>query len=136
MIRPIVKDPLALARRSKPAGREDIQTAMDLADTLRANIDRCVGMAANMIGAHSRVIAFCDGPAIRLMLNPEILRRAQPFEAEEGCLSLSGTRSATRYGRIVVRWQDLEMKTHTDTYEGFTAQIIQHEIDHCDGILI
>ena len=136
MIRPIVRDPLFLARPSKPAIAEDIPIAEDLIDTLKANLDRCVGMAANMIGFRKRIIAIARGPLVIVMLNPKILSKNGEYETEEGCLSLDGTRKTKRYRTIRVSWQDMEMKEHTGTLDGFQAQIVQHEIDHCDGILI
>ena len=136
MIRPIVHDPLFLARPSEPAAREDLPVARDLIDTLTANMDRCVGMAANMIGVSKRIIVIARGLMAVAMLNPKILSRSGEYEAEEGCLSLEGTRKTKRYKTIRLSWQDLQMKEHTETLEGFQAQIVQHEIDHCDGILI
>ena len=136
MIRQIVHDPLFLALKSEPATEADKQVIADLLDTLRANLDRCVGMAANMIGVRKRIIVFCNGPLQMIMVNPQITSRAGEFEAEEGCLSLAGIRKAKRYQRITVKYQDQAFKQRSGTFEGFTAQIIQHEIDHCDGILI
>jgi len=136
MIRQIVHDPLFLALKSEPATEADKQVIADLLDTLRANLDRCVGMAANMIGARKRIIVFCHGPMQMIMVNPQITCRTGVFEAEEGCLSLAGIRKAKRYQRITVQYQDQAFTQRTGTFEGFTAQIIQHEIDHCDGILI
>ena len=136
MIRQIVHDPLFLALKSEPATEADTQVIADLLDTLRANLDRCVGMAANMIGVRKRIIVFCNGPLQMIMVNPQITSRAGEFEAEEGCLSLAGIRKAKRYQRITVNYQDQAFKQRSGTFEGFTAQIIQHEIDHCDGILI
>ena len=136
MIRQIVHDPLFLALKSEPATEADKQVIADLLDTLRANLDRCVGMAANMIGARKRIIVFCHGPMQMIMVNPRITCRTGVFEAEEGCLSLAGIRKAKRYQRITVQYQDQAFTQRTGTFEGFTAQIIQHEIDHCDGILI
>ena len=136
MIREIVHDPLFLAMPSMRAGKEDLPVAQDLADTLRANLDRCVGMAANMIGQRKRIIAFCSGPMIIVMLNPEILSGSGEYETEEGCLSLEGTRKAKRYRSVTVSWQDTGMIKRTGTFMDFQAQIIQHEVDHCDGILI
>ena len=136
MIRPIIHDPLFLVRKSEPAGPEDLQIVTDLTDTLRANLDRCVGMAANMIGEGKRIIVFCDGPALTAMLNPEITAAAGEYEAEEGCLSLPGVRKTKRFRRITVTWQDPLLRRKKGTFEGFAAQIIQHEIDHCNGILI
>lgn len=136
MVRPIIHDPLLLARKSEPATEADLPILTDLLDTLRANLNRCVGMAANMIGETKRIIVFCDGPRQRGMLNPQILRMSGEFETEEGCLSLAGVRKIRRWRKITVRYQDPRMKFHTETFEGFPAQIIQHEIDHCGGILI
>ena len=136
MIRPIMKDPMFLALPSENATAADRQTAMDLLDTLRAHIDGCVGMAANMIGVRKRIIVFSAGFAQMVMLNPKIVSKSGPYEAEEGCLSLSGVRKTTRYQRIEVSYQDIDMKPQRRRFEGYTAQIIQHEIDHCDGILI
>ena len=136
MICPIVRDPMRLAQRSADASPSDLPTAKDLADTLQAHAADCVGMAANMIGKNRRIIVVRTGPVILTMFNPRIVARSEPYEAEEGCLSLSGTRSTTRYRQIRVTWQDERFKTRTSSFAGFTAQIIQHEIDHCDGILI
>ncbi len=136
MIREIVRDPLFLAGRSEEAGPADDPTAADLLDTLRANLDRCVGMAANMIGVRKRIIVFCSGPMQAVMINPRITAKEGPYEAEEGCLSLAGVRKAKRYRRITVRYLDRAFQPRTAVFEGFTAQIIQHEIDHCDGVLI
>ena len=136
MIRPIIRDPLFLAGKSEPATEADRQIIADLLDTLSANSDRCVGMAANMIGKRKRIIAFCDGPLKIAMVNPRILSKSGAYDAEEGCLSLPGTRRARRYRRITVAWQDPSFRPVTGEFEGFTAQIIQHEMDHLDGILI
>ncbi len=136
MIRPIIHDPLFLAQKSLPATEADMQVITDLLDTLRANLDRCVGMAANMIGEKKRVIAVCNGPLQMVMVNPVIVARSGEYEAEEGCLSLAGTRRAKRYRQITVSWQDQRFQRQTGVFEGFVAQIIQHEVDHCDGVLI
>ena len=136
MIRPIMHDPLFLAQKSEPATPADGQTAADLLDTLRAHLDSCVGMAANMIGIRRRIIAFCSGPVQLVMINPEITARSGPYEAQEGCLSLAGVRKAARYRKITVAYLDQAFQPRAGTFEGFTAQIIQHEIDHCEGILI
>ena len=136
MIRPIVHDPLFLARPSVPATEADLPIANDLIDTLRANLDRCVGMAANMIGERKRIIAMARGPMVVVMLNPKILSKSGEYESEEGCLSLEGVRKTTRYRSIRLSWQDMQMKEHIGTLDGFQAQIVQHELDHCDGILI
>ena len=136
MIRPIVRDPLFLSLKSSSAAAVDLQVAVDLRDTLTANRAGCVGLAANMIGVSKRIIAFVDGNAITVMLNPEIVKTSEPYEAEEGCLSLDGVRKTTRFGRIRVRYQDEKMRMQSKNYTGFTAQIIQHEVDHCNGILI
>ena len=136
MNRQIVHDPLFLAVKSEPATEADRQVMADLLDTLRANLDHCVGMAANMIGVRKSIIAFCNGPMQMIMVNPKIISKAGEFEAEEGCLSLIGIRKTKRYQRITVKYQDQAFRQRTGTFEGFTAQIIQHEIDHCNGILI
>ena len=136
MIREIVRDPVFLAQPSAAATERDLPAAEDLADTLRANLDRCVGMAANMIGIPKRIIAVARGPMVIVMLNPRILSASGEYESEEGCLSLAGVRKARRYRTIRVKWQDLRMREHVDTLDGFTARIVQHEIDHCDGKLI
>ena len=136
MERPIVKDPIFLAQKSLPAGKDDLPAAQDLLDTLAAHRSGCVGMAGNMIGVLRRIIVFDDNGKDTVMLNPEIVRASGVYEAEEGCLSLSGTRKTKRYRSIKVQYQTLELQTRFKTYEGWTAQIIQHEIDHCNGILI
>lgn len=136
MIRPIVKSTLFLEQPSEAATEADLAVADDLLDTLALHHGRCVGMAANMIGIRKRIIVFADNGTARIMLNPEIVSSQAPWQAEEGCLSLVGKRSATRYKRIKVRYQDRSMKWRTEAFAGFTAQIIQHEIDHCNGIVI
>lgn len=136
MIREIIHDPILLRQKSREATPEDIPVAEDLRDTLCACLDRCVGMAANMIGENIRIIAFCNGPMITVMMNPKIIGKSGEYLAEESCLSLSGVRQARRYRIITLAWQDLEMKHRMNQLEGFAAQIVQHEIDHCDGILI
>lgn len=137
MVRPIMRDVLFLSRKSEQATKEDLKTALDLADTLRANSARCVGMAANMIGVSKAIIAVCSDNGIMLMLNPVITAHSKEcYEASEGCLSLSGERTAKRYERITVEYRDLSMKKQRGVFEGFTAQIIQHEIDHINGMLI
>ena len=136
MIRPIVHDPLFLAQKSAVATEADRQVITDLLDTLHASLDRCVGMAANMIGERKRIIVFCNGPMQMVMVNPEIIAKSGEYEAEEGCLSLAGLRKTKRYRKITVKYQDQTFRQVTGTFEGFTAQIIQHEIDHCNGILI
>ena len=137
MVKEIIHDPILLKIQSKDAVSEDLQIAKDLAETLEAHKDGCVGMAANMIGIHKRIIAFYDNNKIVTMFNPEIISKSQPYETKEGCLSLLGEpRPVTRYKSIKVRYQDKYMKFHEKRFSGFTAQIIQHEIDHCDGTLI
>ena len=136
MVREIVRDPLMLAKRSSAATEEDLPVAQDLLDTLREHLDHCVGMAANMIGVSRRIIVFDNNGTPMVMFNPEIIKFSGPYEAEEGCLSLSGTRKAKRYRSIKVRYQNEQMQTRLKTFTGWTAQIIQHEIDHCNGILI
>ena len=136
MIQPIMKDPIFLAQKSAPATKEDLQVAQDLLDTLTAHQDGCVGMAANMIGVSKRIIAFDNEGKYMVMFNPEIVKRSEPYEAEEGCLSLPGTRKTKRYRSIKVRYQNGQLQTRFKTFTGWTAQIIQHEIDHCNGVLI
>ena len=136
MIKEIVRDPVFLAQPSRAATEADLPVAQDLIDTLRANLDRCVGMAANMIGQRKRIIAIAKGPMVVAMINPKILSGSGEYETEEGCLSLEGTRKTKRYRSIRLSWQNVRMKEHVGTLEGFQAQIVQHEIDHCDGILI
>ena len=136
MIREIMKDPVFLAQKSVPAVESDLSVAQDLLDTLEAHKEGCVGMAANMIGVAKRIIAFdCDGTYM-VMLNPEIVKQAQPYETEEGCLSLPGIRKTKRWRSIKVRYQNTGFSVRFKTFTGWTAQIIQHEIDHCNGILI
>ena len=136
MVRPIMKDPMFLAAKSETATKEDLPVAQDLLDTLRAHLEGCVGMAANMIGVRKRIIAVCMGFAQVAMLNPVIVKKQKPYEAEEGCLSLAGVRKTTRYEEIEVTYLDLNMKPCRQRFTGFAAQVIQHEVDHCDGILI
>ena len=136
MVREIIHDPVFLQQKSKEATAEDIHVAEDLIDTLRANLDRCVGMAANMIGERKRIIAFCNGPLLAVMINPKIVSKSGEYETEEACLSLEGSRKTRRYRTITVSWQDLEMKKRSGILEGFAAQIVQHQIDHLNGILI
>ena len=136
MIREICRDEALLALAAEDATAEDLEVARDLLETLAAHREGCVGMAANMIGVNKRIIAFEDDGHYTLMLNPVILRRAGSYEAEEGCLSLSGTRKAKRWRSIKVQWQNERLQTRIKTFTGWTAEIIQHEIDHCNGILI
>ena len=136
MIRPIIHDPLFLAQKSAVATEADRQVITDLLDTLHASLDRCVGMAANMVGERKRIIVFCNGPMQMVMVNPELIAKSGEYEAEEGCLSLTGLRKTKRYRKITVKYQDQTFRQLTGTFEGFTAQIIQHEIDHCNGMLI
>ena len=136
MVRDICKDEALLSQPAAPATADDLAAAQDLLDTLSAHRDGCVGMAANMIGVNRRIIAFENEGKHLLMLNPVILRRAGPYEAEEGCLSLAGTRKAKRFQTIKVQWQNEKFQTRIKTFTGFPAEIIQHEIDHCEGILI
>ena len=136
MVRPIMKDPIFLAQPSVPATAEDLEVAQDLLETLIAHKEGCVGMAANMIGVSKRIIAFdCDGTYM-VMFNPEIIKKAEPYEAQEGCLSLDGIRTAKRWKSIKVQYQNEKFQTRFKTFTGWTAQIIQHEVDHCEGILI
>ena len=136
MIRPIEKDPFFLGRKSRQATAEDLPIVRDLLETLAAHREGCVGMAANMIGQAVRIIAFDNEGSCMAMLNPEIIKCSEPYEAEEGCLSLPGVRKTKRYRSIKVRYQNEQMQTRLKTCTGWTAQIIQHEIDHCNGILI
>ena len=136
MVRPVVHDPMVLSKPSVPATAMDMQTAVDLQDTLAANAERCVGMAANMIGVHKRILVFSAGPFSVVLFNPVIVKKSGPYEAEEGCLSLPGVRRTTRYQTIEVEYQDMSFKRRRETFRDFTAQIIQHEIDHFEGILI
>lgn len=137
MIKEIIHDPIFLSLKSEVATKEDIQIAEDLLDTLIAHKDGCVGMAANMIGERKRIIAFDNECTYMVMFNPEIIKKSEPYETEEGCLSLlGGPRKCKRYKTIKVKWQTVEMQTRIKTFTGFPAQIIQHEIDHCDGVLI
>ena len=137
MVKEIVHDPIMLARKSVPAGREDLPVVQDLLDTLAANKDACVGMAANMIGILKRIIVFDNEGTYMVMLNPEIVSCSGLYETEEGCLSLlGGPRKTNRYQKIKVKYQTLEFQTRLKTFTGWPAQIIQHEIDHCNGILI
>ena len=136
MVREICKDVIFLAQKSIPATFADLGVARDLLDTLTAHRDGCVGMAANMIGINKRIIAFDNNGAYTVMFNPVIIKRTEPYEAEEGCLSLTGTRKTKRFMTIKVQWQNEKFQMETETFTGWTAQIIQHEIDHCEGILI
>ena len=136
MVREVVHDVLFLGQKSEPATQADKQVAIDLLDTLKAHEEGCVGMAANMIGFHKRIIAFQNEGKIVVMLNPEIIKKSQIYSAKEGCLSLSGQRETKRYRSIKVRYLDMQMKIKIKTFKDFTAQVILHEIDHCDGILI
>ena len=137
MVKELMHDPLFLVRKSSPATAADLETAQDLLDTLIFHKDGCVGMAANMIGQCKRIIVFDNEGSYMTMLNPEILKASGEYETEEGCLSLlGGPRKTKRYQKIKVRYQNLQLQTRLKTYQGYTAQIIQHEIDHCNGILI
>ena len=137
MVKEVIHDPIFLALKSDEATPEDIQTAQDLLDTLVANKEACVGMAANMIGVRKRIIVFDNEGSFMTMFNPEILKMSGPYDTEEGCLSLlGGPRPCKRYQSIKVRWQNEKFQTRIKTFTGWPAQIIQHEIDHCSGILI
>lgn len=136
MIKPIVKDAIFLSQKSENATEADIAVAIDLIDTLRAHANECVGMAANMIGVRKRIIVFSVDIMQVVMINPVIVKKSKPYQTEEGCLSLSGTRKTTRYQEIEVSYLDMNFKKHWNKYSGWTSQIIQHEIDHCNGILI
>ena len=136
MVREIMHDPIFLAQKSVNANREDLQVARDLLETLEAHKDGCVGMAANMIGEAKRIIAFDNEGAYMVMFNPEIVKSSDRYEAEEGCLSLTGIRQTKRWKSIKVQYQNEQFQTRFKTFTGWTAQIIQHEIDHCNGIII
>lgn len=136
MIKAVVKDILFLEQKSELATKEDVEVINDLIDTLRANLDHCVGMAANMIGVKKRILVFSVGEMIIPMVNPVILKKEIPYEAEESCLSLEGFRKTTRYEKIEVEYLDRNFKKHKQVFTGFTAQIIQHEVDHFEGIII
>ena len=137
MVKELMHDPIFLSLKSELATKDDLPVAQDLLDTLTAHKDGCVGMAANMIGAKKRIICFDNEGTYMTMFNPQILKKSGPYDTEEGCLSLlGGPRPCKRYGTIKVQWQTAEMQTRIKTFTGFPAQIIQHEIDHCDGILI
>ena len=137
MVKELMHDPIFLSLKSELATKDDLPVAQDLLDTLTAHKDGCVGMAANMIGAKKRIICFDNEGTYMTMFNPKILKKSGPYDTEEGCLSLlGGPRKCKRYQTIKVQWQTAEMQTRIKTFTGFPAQIIQHEIDHCDGILI
>lgn len=137
MVKPLIHDPILLAKRSAPATKEDLQTAQDLLDTLIAHKDGCVGMAANMIGVYKQIIVFDNEGSYMTMLNPKIIKQAEEYETQEGCLSLlGGPRPVKRYKKIKVQYQTLDFQVRLKSFSGWTAQIIQHEIDHCNGILI
>ena len=137
MVRELIHDPIFLARKSAPAEKGDLETARDLLDTLAAHRDSCVGMAANMIGVCKRIIVFDNEGTPMLMLNPEIVKAGEEYETEEGCLSLlGGPRKTKRYRKIKVKYQTEKFQTRLKSFSGWTAQIIQHEIDHCNGILL
>ncbi len=136
MIRPIMKNEFFLQQPSEDATPLDAPIARDLLDTLALHAHECVGMAANMIGQRKRIIVFMDGETPRAMMNPEIIAAKGPYETEEGCLSLDGRRPAKRFRAIRVRYRDLAFEERTETFEEFSAQIIQHEIDHCNGVVI
>ena len=137
MIRELIHDPILLAKKSSPAVQADLPAARDLLDTLEAHRDSCVGMAANMIGVYRRIIAFDNDGEYMLMLNPEIIKGTGEYETQESCLSLlGGPRKTKRYQKIKVQYQTTDFQLRIKSFSGWTAQIIQHEIDHCNGILI
>lgn len=136
MIREICKDVIFLAQKAEPATPEDLPVAVDLLETLEYHKDGCVGMAANMIGVNKRIIAFDNDGEYMVMFNPEILRKSGPYETEEGCLSLTGVRPVKRWKAIKVQWQNEKFQQRIKNFTGWTAEIIQHEIDHCEGIII
>lgn len=136
MIRDICKDVIFLARKAEPATPEDLPVAADLLETLEHHKDGCVGMAANMIGVNKRIIVFDNDGEYMVMFNPQILRRSGPYDTEEGCLSLTGVRPVKRWKTIKVQWQNEKFQQRIKNFTGWTAEIIQHEIDHCEGIII
>lgn len=137
MIKELIHDPIFLSLKSQIAEKDDVQIGIDLLDTLMSHKDECVGMAANMIGVTKRIIVFDNDGEYALMFNPEIIKKSEPYQTKEGCLSLLGQpRPCKRYKTIKVKWQTSDFQTRIKTFSGFTAQIIQHEIDHCEGILI
>ena len=136
MVREICRDEAFLARKAEPAAPADLPIAVDLLETLEHHKNGCVGMAANMIGVNKRIIAFNNKGTYMVMFNPEIVKQSEPYQTEEGCLSLTGTRTARRWKSIKVRWQNEKFQERLKTFTGWTAQIIQHEIDHCEGIII
>jgi peptide deformylase len=136
MVREICKDEAFLAQKAEPATADDLVVAQDLLETLTAHKDCCVGMAANMIGVNKRIIAFDNEGEYMVMFNPVIVKKSGPYETEEGCLSLTGTRRTKRFQTIKVQWQNERFQTRLKTFTGWTAEIIQHEIDHCEGIII
>lgn len=136
MVREIMKDETFLAQKAQPATPDDLPVAEDLLETLIYHKEGCVGMAANMIGVNKRIIAFDNEGEYMVMFNPEIIKKSDPYTAEEGCLSLTGTRTAKRWKSIKVQYQTAQFQTRFKTFTGWTAQIIQHEIEHCEGIII
>ena len=136
MIRDICKDETFLSQKAEPATPDDLPIAADLLETLEYHKNGCVGMAANMIGVNKRIIAFDNEGTYMVMFNPELVKKSGPYDAEEGCLSLTGTRPAKRWQSIKVRWRNEQFQVRLKTFTGWTAQIIQHELDHCEGIII
>ncbi|MPN37128.1 Peptide deformylase [bioreactor metagenome] len=136
MIREICKDEVFLSQKAEPATADDLSVAEDLLETLKVHKDGCVGMAANMIGVNKRIIAFDNEGKYMVLFNPEIIKKSEPYEAEEGCLSLAGTRKTKRWRSIKVQYQNEKFQTRLKTFTDFSAQIIQHEVDHCEGIVI
>lgn len=136
MIRDICKDEAFLAQKAETATPDDLDVAADLLETLEHHKDGCVGMAANMIGVNKRIIAFDNAGEYMVMFNPEIIKKSEPYDAVEGCLSLTGTRACKRWKSIKVRWQNERFQERIKTFTGWTAEIIQHEVDHCEGIII
>ena len=136
VVREIMRDEAFLSQKAELATLEDLPVAQDLLDTLTAHKDGCVGMAANMIGVCKRIIVFDNEGKYMVMFNPDIIKKSEPYEAEEGCLSLTGIRKAKRWQSIKVQYQNEQFQTRFKTFTGWTAQIIQHEIDHCEGVLI
>ena len=136
MIKEIMRDETFLAQKAELATLDDLSVAQDLLDTLEANKERCVGMAANMIGSNKRIIIFDNEGTYTVMFNPEIVKCSGPYRTEEGCLSLEGTRPAKRWRSVKVHYRNEQFQERIKTFTGWTAQIIQHEVDHCEGIII
>lgn len=136
MVKPIIKDTIFLAGKSDKATEVDRQVIIDLVDTLRAHADECAGLAANMIGVRKRIIAINTDLLIIVMNNPVITKKSGPYDTDEECLSLEGSRKTTRFKNIEVEYEDINFLKRKESFSGWIAEIIQHEIDHCEGIII